>query len=214
MSLPRQYVFHLWGYKSGYFKWKWKWKSWRYKTFICYQIKSNSQLLEEKQACKLNDLEQYGRRNNIRITGVKEDDNETSDQTADVIVDTMNRKIPGLELKTDIDISHCLGRHDNGKPWPIIVKFISRTKKNHILRNRKFFTGSNIYINEDLTHLNQQVLICIKRNMQREYESVWVRDGTLLFRGRDWQIQPIQFRDYPTWVGGQWNTIMAGVYRI
>ena len=46
--------------------------------------------------------------------------------------------------------------------------------------------------------------------MQREYESVWVRDGTLLFRGRDWQIQPIQFRDYPTWVGGQWNTIMAG----
>ena len=63
-----------------------------------------------------------------------------------------------------------------------------------------------------MTHLNQQVLICIKRNIQREYESVWVRDGTLLFRGRDWQIQPIQFRDYRTWVGGQWNTIMAGVY--
>lgn len=179
------------------------------------QQKSNSQLLEEKQACKLNDLEQYGRRNNIRITGVAEENNELSNQTANVIVNTMNRKIPGLELKTsDIDIAHRLGRHDNGKPRAIIVKFISRSKKKHILRNRKSFKGSNIYINEDLTHLNQQVFMCIKRNINREYEKVWIRDGKLFFSGRDGQIQPIQFRDYRTWAGGLWNTILAGVYHI
>ena len=86
---------------------------------------------------------------NIRVTGNAEEDHVESDQTTDLIVDTINRKIHGFKLRTsDIDISR---RLVNGKSRPIIVKLMSRTKRNYILKNRKSFKGSNIYIKEDLT---------------------------------------------------------------
>ena len=85
---------------------------------------------------------------NIRVTGNAEEDHVESDQTTDLIVDTINRKIHGFKLRTsDIDISR---RLVNGKSRPIIVKLMSRTKRNYILKNRKSFKGSNIYIKEDL----------------------------------------------------------------
>ncbi|KAH3736102.1 hypothetical protein DPMN_042663 [Dreissena polymorpha] len=89
----------------------------------------------EKQSGKLNELEQYGRRNNIRIAGLAEASNnknnnnnkitsETAEETSKAIIQFLNEKIEGLNLCiNDIDIAHRLGKRDtNSKPRAAIVQ--------------------------------------------------------------------------------------------
>ena len=61
---------------------------------------------------KINDLEQYGRRINLRITGVPEDKGkeETAEMTSRIVIDKLNSCIKNLHLQRhEIDISHRLG---------------------------------------------------------------------------------------------------------
>ena len=71
--------------------------------------KMRKQNLEEK----INDLEQYSRRNKIRISGVRVKENETIEETATSIVQTLNAEMPVIDLYAgDIDIAHRLGKAD------------------------------------------------------------------------------------------------------
>ncbi|KAH3869040.1 hypothetical protein DPMN_032196 [Dreissena polymorpha] len=117
----------------------------------------------EKQSGKLNELEQYGRRNNIRIAGLVEASNnnnsnnnkttsETAEETSKVIIKFLNEKIEGLNLCiNDIDIAHRLGRRDT-----------------NMMKNRRCLKGSGIFLNDDLTKLNQSVLMSIKRKLNQK----------------------------------------------
>ena len=61
---------------------------------------------------KINDLEQYGRINNLRITGVPEDKDieETAEMTSRIVMDKLNSCIENLHLQRhETDISHRLG---------------------------------------------------------------------------------------------------------
>jgi len=68
-----------------------------------------------------NDLEQYGRRNNIRISGIHGDANrQTSETTTTLVINTIKEKT-GLELNVnDIDVAHRLGKYRQGKQRPVI----------------------------------------------------------------------------------------------
>ena len=87
--------------------------------------------------------------------------------TAGIVIDKLNSVIGGLNLRReDVDIAHWLGIKKKGKPKPgetvrprrIIIKFNSRYRRDEILRNRKLFKGTDIFVNEDLTKINQLVL--------------------------------------------------------
>ncbi|KAH3771591.1 hypothetical protein DPMN_172916 [Dreissena polymorpha] len=104
----------------------------------------------EKQSGKLNELEQFGRRNNIRIAGLAEASNnnnnknnkmtsETAEETSKAIIKFLNEKIEGLNLCiNDIDIAHRLGKRDtNSKPRAAIVKFVSRYKRDQVMKKLK-----------------------------------------------------------------------------
>ena len=90
----------------------------------------------EKQ---LNDLEQYTRRNSIRIFGIREQSNEDTDQ---IVVDLANEKLGFQLTKRDIDHSHRVQQKDPRKPKPIIVKLCSYKDKTSFMRNKKKLKGS------------------------------------------------------------------------
>ena len=64
---------------------------------------------------RANELEQYSRRNNVRIWGIPEvEENEDASDTADVVVKKLNETM-GVNLnRYDIDIAHRLGKKRKG----------------------------------------------------------------------------------------------------
>ncbi|XP_069103903.1 kinesin-related protein 1-like [Argopecten irradians] len=106
-----------------------------------------------------NDLEQQGRKNSLRIVGLKDPgDKESVEDCVLTIVDFVNDKLNVPLRESDIDIAHRLGRFDGSTPRNIIVKFTHRRKKAEIIRARKGLKGTKIVVYEDLTRYNQQRL--------------------------------------------------------
>ena len=153
---------------------------------------------------RTNELEQYSRRNNIRIWGIPEaqNDDEDAQATIDKVVKTLNEKM-GTNLTTyDIDIAHRIGKKQKNKKSGrcIIVKFLSRLSKIKCLKNRKQnLKGTNIFIQEDLTSLNYSVYMAARSN--DEVEKCWTIDGTVyvVMKGSD-EITRIDYSDYQDWL--------------
>ncbi|KAH3863833.1 hypothetical protein DPMN_026834 [Dreissena polymorpha] len=73
-------------------------------------ITNLKKILHDKTG-QLNNLEQYGRRNNIRISGISEslekNTNESAETTTNKIVHILKEKFPKINLQeSDIDIAH------------------------------------------------------------------------------------------------------------
>ena len=99
---------------------------------------------------KLNDLEQYTRKNTVRMFGVSDNKDETAERTMEVAVGVLDKI--GVNIATaDIDIAHRIGKFQLGKQRPMIVKFMSRIHKNQALYQRRRLKGTGIGISEDLT---------------------------------------------------------------
>jgi len=96
---------------------------------------------------QINDLEQYGRRQNLEIQGAAMNDNQETPpetpQELELKVLSVLQHVNGSIDKDDIDVMHRLGRRKNKKTQkqdmpPIIVRFISRKKEMLYLRQEKF----------------------------------------------------------------------------
>ncbi|KAK9738944.1 hypothetical protein QE152_g9397 [Popillia japonica] len=119
---------------------------------VSLEVELKSARLETIKA--VNDLEQYSRRNSIRIYGVPEHDKENINTT---ITGLCHSKL-GVEVSEDmIDCCHrLLGKQPNHRP--ILVKFVSRDIKKRVYANKKKLKGSKIVIREDLTAYNNQLI--------------------------------------------------------
>ena len=101
--------------------------------------------------------EQYGRRDNIRIFGVKE---EADEDVYQKVVDVA-RKVGHQISKTDISICHRVPsrnvKKDEGRP--IIVKFVRRQTKSGLMANKKSLKDceEKIFINDDITLLRARL---------------------------------------------------------
>lgn len=131
--------------------------------------------LEYHFDCRLDELEQYGRRNNLRIFGVKETDREVTD---DIVVDVASKMDVKLNASC-IDRSHRVGRiGSGGQPRPIIVKFTSYAYRSLMFRSKKKLKGTNITVREDLT---KPRLKLIKDAVSAYSEkNVWSSDGVVM----------------------------------
>ncbi|KAK3931679.1 LINE-1 retrotransposable element ORF1 protein [Frankliniella fusca] len=81
---------------------------------------------------QLDELEQYGRRNNLRIFGVQENGNEDTDAIVEEVTSKMNVSLPD----SAIDRSHRI-RSKGAFPRPIIVKFTSYAYSSEVFFNKK-----------------------------------------------------------------------------
>lgn len=150
---------------------------------------------------KLNDAEQYGRRNNVRINGITEIREESANKTTKTVIDTINTKIEGLNLEeSDIDIAHRLGKKTNAYQRQITVNCSSRLKREYLMTNRKALIGTHTFINEDLTKISQPVLMFLKKTMPDEVDSAWTRDGKLFYKTQLGNIHHVPYTEYTPWM--------------
>lgn len=133
----------------------------------------------EELEYKLDDLEQYQRRQCLRIFGVGENNGEDTD----VLAISVAEKV-GVDLSlADIDRSHRVGRRDENRPRPIIVKFASYRKRSEVFRNKRKLKNSGWTIREDLTKTRHNIL----REAITKFgqTNVWTQDGVIIVKSGD-----------------------------
>ena len=137
-----------------------------------------SQLTQLKEKC--NDNEQYSRRCNIRTTGIEENDREDS---YNKVIDFCDKEL-GVKIDPkEIDRAHRVGRPENGRHRSMIVKLKSFRVKLQVMMNKRKLKGKKIFVNEDLTSLNQD-LYMLARNECRDKGLVYTRDGVIFLKRR------------------------------
>lgn len=149
------------------------------------ETKELSERLIEKDVCikaqerSLNDLEQYTRRNSVRIYGLLDKDkSESIEATCNLVISTLNTKLKLKLAPRDIDISHRLGKFSPDANRPVICKFVSRVVKKNVMSVRRQLKGTSIIIREDLTQKNAKLLeeVSAKDGIQ----NAWSDDGKIL----------------------------------
>lgn len=141
-------------------------------------------------------LEQYGRRNILRISGIK----EQSDEETDDIVLQLANDLDVPMTKQDIDRSHRVGKLDTRtqsggtgrmrKPVrDIIVKFSTYNARHRLFQKRKELRETDnellksVYLNEDLTKFRSEILF-EARSLRRakKLNSAYSSDGKIFVR--------------------------------
>lgn len=135
----------------------------------------------EALEAKVDELEQYQRRQCLRIFGVEEQEAEDTDK----LVMEVGKRI-GVDVNVmDIDRSHRIGRRDvgNDRPRPIIVKFVSYRKRSEVFKNKRLLKKTGVTIREDLTRIRHNIL---KEAITKfGVNSVWTQDGVIIVNRGD-----------------------------
>ena len=102
---------------------------------------------------RLDEIEQYTRRDNVIISGMAEAHGENTNQ----MVVKLAKEV-GMDLEErDISVSHRLGEKRTARPTPIIAKFVRRDVKVQLLQRKKQLRGKtgykSVYIDEQLSPL-------------------------------------------------------------
>jgi hypothetical protein len=125
-------------------------------------------------------LEQYTRRNSIRIYGIDDTNkNETPADTEQKVQTFLKDKLYIDLDPTDIDIAHRIGKYIVDSNRPPICKFIYRTHKLKVISARKKLKGSTQVIREDLTLRNARLFE--KLSQKEEVKNVGQTKAKLLF---------------------------------
>ena len=106
---------------------------------------------------RLDSLEDFSRRNNLRFDGIEEKNGENWEQVTETVRKIVKEKI-GVTGDIEIERAHRVGLRNSTKPRTIVAKFLKFTHRQEILRNSFKLKGSQIFINEDLceTSINKR----------------------------------------------------------
>ena len=129
------------------------------------------------------ELQQYSRRNSIRVSGLPETPNE---DPAELSVDLFNNRM-NLAIKPEyIDRAHCVGRRVEGKDRPLLVKFTSYRARRSVIATRRTLrdTGEDrpkVFINEDLTQKRATLLFKARtKKREKRIQDCWSYDGRIV----------------------------------
>ncbi|KAH6928591.1 hypothetical protein HPB50_017335 [Hyalomma asiaticum] len=151
-------------------------------------LKLNQDLRAEnaKLSCRIEELEQYQRSNNIEIKGIPLEGEPLTivSQTAALIKEEVS--------EADIDICHRVptARIDQAN---IIVRFVRRTKRNAFLSKAKkakidagalgFQSPSKVFVNKHLTRYGKRLLgAAVERKKELRWRFVWTAGGKVFVR--------------------------------
>lgn len=124
--------------------------------------KQNDELKETvtKTQRDLNDLEQYGRRWNLRVFNVNEKQGETAEDAVRKACKVFTELIGVPTTAEDLEACHRVGRvgdPDKKKSRAILVRFKNRALRDKVLANRKKLRGQKVSVGEDLTPENSRL---------------------------------------------------------
>ena len=140
----------------------------------------------------IEELQQYGRRNAVIISGVGETEGENTDHIA---LDIANNKL-NIKLEPhEISRSHRLGPLRNGsvRPRNIVVKLATYNIRKRIYDARRSLRNTGIFTSEHLTR-HRGNLFYEARQLLRSgrLKHVWTSDGRVLVRNHDGVVFPIR----------------------
>ena len=157
------------------------------KTIDCYQKKQGE--IENN----LEQLEQYGRRENLEFLGIPQMTNENTNEIIKKLVKKLNIEI----CKKDIAIAHRIkkrtyGNDDKIQHAPIIIRFANRDIRNKIYSKRTCINQisdyeipgmERLFINENLTGY-RKMLFSKAKKLQKEhgYKFLWTNQCQILIR--------------------------------
>ncbi len=146
---------------------------------------------------KCDDLEQYSRRNSLRVSGVEE---QPFEDVTKVTLGLIRQDLGKKEFPISaIDRIHRVGRkRENGTPRPILVKFATYRDRAQVfqlrtrLRNNEAKKGPT-YINEDLTQKRASLLYQARKLKKAlKISDCWSSDGQILVKNNSGKILVIK----------------------
>lgn len=159
-------------------------------------IKRQNKMLKEK----INDMENYSRRDNMEITGIEE---HKSESVRDICTDLFKNK---LGLSDDIEIVRChrVGKYENRDqrdnrdvnssrgqfrtvPRPILLRFKYYADKEKVLKKRAQLKGTGIYLNEDLSYESKRKrtnLVPVLKSLRDIDPKTHFRGDRIFYKGR------------------------------
>lgn len=168
---------------------------------LVYEIREENKVIRdriEQIETRVEDSENYSRRNNIVIYGIPEKQDENVIETAVAACEAVEVKIESHE----IDAAHRLPQRNKTSSPPFILRLVSRFKKEEIMSKANEIkptadkmggdSKKRLFYNEHLSARNQQIIISAKR-IWDEYV-VWSRNG--LVYGRSKEMGSKRFRIY------------------
>lgn len=150
-------------------------------------INSNQiKILEEKNF----ELDMQARKKNVIMFNVMED--PAAEPNLSDNISTLLKEGSKVE-KSDIDVIHRIGKK-NGKPRPIMIKFVSERAKRSVMTNIKFYAMKKISIFEDtpkeLSDLRKKVNPLVSR-LRKEKKKVFVNLKKFEVDGISWPWQDV-----------------------
>jgi hypothetical protein len=120
-------------------------------------------------------LEQYTRRESVRIVGLKEDKEEDIEQKVLELF-----KATGVNVEaSDLAVVHRTGR--KGKHRHVLARFVSRRKKRELMMAKKNLkdkaVAKDVTLFDDLTPLRNRLRQYVKNSGR--FERVWTKDGKI-----------------------------------
>ena len=143
--------------------------------------------LAEKRA---EDLDSYGRRNNIRIYGVKEERGEDCEAK---VLNIVHDKLKVDLKKENIEAVHRLGAKKENQQTSrgIIVRFVSRRNRDSVFYAKRNLRDTGIVIAEDLTKKQYSLLNIVKDNMDL-CKQAWTKKGQVFMKSQTGRIVHIK----------------------
>ena len=122
-------------------------------------------------------LEQYTRRENIRIFGVQHEAGESTESVEKKALEVMNATGASVS-SNDISACHRVGGPRNGSQ-PIIVRFVSRKKRAEVMKKKRHLKDQRkqTFITDDLTGQRLKLFHYVKD--LNYIEKVWTVDGKI-----------------------------------
>ena len=153
------------------------------------QIEKNTEKINDLETevsrltLELDELEQYGRRNAIRIFNPDWPE-QTDENTDEMVLQLIHQKLNIRDFPIWlISRSHRVGQKRNdGTPRPILVKFISYRAREQVFKARRLLP-QGVYVNEDLTQATAQ-LAYQARQLRRNglIDETWTYDGRVFIK--------------------------------
>ena len=146
--------------------------------------KENVELTKRVSALEsaLDDSEQYSRRNSLRVSNIKEDTDENTDDIVLSIAKELNVDIS----PSDIDRSHRVGKPAASKTRDILVKFATYRARQRLYDKRSSLKNSEydgVFLNEDLTKSKSKLLYQARLKVKSNYlQGAWSMDGRLFIK--------------------------------
>lgn len=187
------------------------------------EVKQLKELLSEKDKVikglerRVDDLEQYSRMDEVIVNGLETKHRSYARVAASGTGSMEGQDAPAEELQTleqqlgaflsakniainenDISVCHLLPRKHTGAKPAIVVRFVSRKRKDDLLRQARKLKGSGVYINEHLTKKNADIARQARiLRKQSRIQATWTRNGRVLIRlnGSPEEAKVITVRD-------------------